>query len=100
MENQIMSDKRGVPASAMDIALAKRDSNVARAVPISGTGNQILVKDSGQVVVRRVGRGGPKLTSSRARALAGCKGKTKCDFAECVKSALGVMPSKLKGLCP
>ena len=95
-----MSDKRGAPASAIDIALAKKDSNVARAVPISGTGNQILVKDSGQVVIRKVGRTGPRLTSGRARALAGCKGKTKCAFAECVESALGVMPSKLKGLCP
>ena len=95
-----MANRRAVPATAMDIALAKKESNVARAVPISGTGNQVLVKDSGQVVVRKVGRGGPKLTSGRARALAGCKGKTKCAFAECVESALGVMPSKLKGLCP
>jgi len=91
-----MSDKRGAPASAIDIALAKKDSNVARAVPISGTGNQILVKDSGQVVIRKVGRTGANITSGRAKALKACKGKKGCDFATCVEKAFGKMPSNLK----
>lgn len=94
-----MVAERSVPANAMDIAYAKKGANVLRTVPISGTGNEVLVKDSGQVVVRKVGRGGPRVTSGRARALKGCKGKRGCEFATCVESALGKMPSKLKGLC-
>ena len=91
--------RRDVPASALDIAYAKKDSNKMRAVKITGTGNEVLVKDSGTVVLRRVGRGGARMTSGRARALHGCKGKKGCDFAGCVESALGHAPSKLKAAC-
>ena len=94
-----MKMRRDAPASAMDIAYAKKDANKMRAVKITGTGNEVLVKDSGQVVLRRVGRGGARITSGRARALHGCKDKKGCDFAECVKSALGKVPSKLASAC-
>ena len=94
-----MKERRDAPASALDIAYGKKDANKMRAVKITGTGNEVLVKDSGQIVLRRVGRGGPRVTSSRARALKGCKGKRGCEFATCVESALGKMPSKLKASC-
>ena len=41
----------------------------------------------------------PKL-SPRAKALLKCRGMTGCDFAKCVKEALGTVPRSVKKACP
>lgn len=40
----------------------------------------------------------PKLP--KAKALAKCAGLRGCDFAKCVKGALGVVPRSVKKACP
>jgi hypothetical protein len=102
--------RRPLAASAVDLAMAKFEVGARRAVvPAVGSNAEIVVKHGAkgtgfagrpQIVIRRMGRGGPTETSGRARALKGCKGKKGCEFVGCVRSALGNVPTNLAKACP
>lgn len=99
-----------LPADAASVAIAKRELGMKRAVvPVAGSTAEIVAKTGAagtayagrlQIQVRKMGRGGPTETSSRARALKGCGGKKGCDFVECVRDALGRVPKNLAKACP
>jgi len=64
---------------------------------------------SGKIIHEREGIGwdvleaivnDPGKLSPRAKALLGCKGKRGCDFARCVKKALGAVPYSVRTACP
>lgn len=98
-----------LPADAASVAIEKRGLGMKRAVvPVVGSTSEIVAKKRPsfaktgplQIQVRRMGRGGPPETSSRARALKACKGKKGCDFKECVRTALGRVPYSIEKACP
>lgn len=103
--------RQGVGTTAIDVVMEKRRLGMKRAVvPLQATIPAEAVLKTGaagtayagkaQIQIRRMGRGGPTETSSRARALKGCKGKRGCDFVECVREALGRVPHNLAKACP
>lgn len=99
-----------LPSDAGAIALKKQEYGMRRAVvPVTGSNAEIVAKTGAagtaydgkiQIQVRKMGRSGPTETSSRARALKACKGKRGCDFVDCVKDALGKVPTNLVKACP
>lgn len=97
--NPNMVERMPVPDSASGIALNKVGSNKTTTTPILASNAEVYVKGTGQMVVRRQGRGGPKMTHPKAIALQACGGKRGCDFAKCVESALGRAPAKLMKAC-
>jgi hypothetical protein len=108
MVGKTSAKRRALPTTAVDIAKAKYEFGMRTAVVPTGAGTEVVVKQGAkgtafagqpQIVHRIMGRGGPLLTSSRAKALRGCKGKKGCDFATCVKGALGVVPTNLAKAC-
>ena len=86
-----------VPAElALDAAEYKKESGARnRVVPVSSS-TEVYVKDDGGLVVRRVGRGGARITSKRAKALKQCKGKRGADALSCIRTALGTAPSSME----
>lgn len=111
--------RRALPTTAVDVARAKYDYGMKRAVVPTGKGTEVVVKSGAkgtafagqpQVVHRKMGRAlakkgyekatGTYGTSSRARALKGCTGKRGCDFVGCVKEAMGHVPVNLAKACP
>lgn len=86
-----------VPETAVGIALVKESLGFKSTVPIAGSSAEVYVKGGGGklyhnknpvVVVRKIGRGGPTITSKPARALKACGGKKGEEFKTCVRSAL------------
>jgi hypothetical protein len=110
MTGKVSIRRQPLRASAVEVALEKRAAGMKRAVvPAIGSTAEIVVKKGAsgtayagktQIVVRRMGRGGPTETSSRAKALKACGGKRGCEFVGCVKSALGRVPYNLAKACP
>jgi len=109
MVGKVSIKRASLPADAASVALEKRGLGMARkVVPVAGSTSEIVAKSKPkfaktgpvQIQVRKMGRGGPTETSSRARALKACKGKRGCEFAECVKAALGRLPYSLRVACP
>ena len=104
--------RKAVPPEAAGSVLGlKAQAGMKRkVVPIASGASAEIVQKTGaagtayagkvQYQVRRLGRGGPTETSSRARALKGCKGKRGCDFVDCVRTALGQVPKNLAKACP
>jgi hypothetical protein len=95
--------------SAVEAAIAKHALGMRRAVVPAGGGKEIVAKTGGkgtayagklQLQIRKMGRTGPTETSGRAKALKGCKGKRGCDFVDCVKDAMGRVPTNLAKACP
>ena len=110
MVGSVSAKREPVPLTAIDVARAKRQSGARRvAVPVGIAPVEVVEKANTRlrtksgarsIVIRKIGRGGPTETSGRARALKACKGKKGCEFAECVKDALGKVPPSLKVACP
>ena len=111
--------RRAIATNAVDIALAKHELGMRRAVAPDGSGGEVVVKTGAagtayagktQIQERKMGRAlakkgaeketGAYGTSSRARALKGCKGKKGCEFVGCVKEAMGHVPTNLQKACP
>lgn len=101
--------RRALSTNAVEVAVAKHAIGMRRAVAPAGDGAEIVAKSGAkgtayagklQIQVRKMGRTGPTETSSRARALKGCKGKRGCDFVGCVREALGHVPTNLAKACP
>lgn len=90
-----------LPYNAGDAAEKKFDLGMKHAVvPIVGSRSEVVVKygavdtdyaGKAQLVIRRMGRGGPTETSGRAKALKLCKGKRGSEFKTCAKGALGTL---------
>ncbi len=85
------------PETAVDIALTKGALGFKSVTPIVGANTEVYVKSGGGkfyhnknqvVVVRKMGRGGPAITSKPARALKACGGKRGAEFKSCVRAAL------------
>lgn len=108
MVGSVSAKRQPVPLNAIDVARAKRQIGARRvAVPVGVAPIEVVEKantnlrtksGSRSIVIRKIGRGGPAETSSRAKALKGCKGKKGSEFAACVKDALGNLPPSLKKL--
>lgn len=82
--------KASAPGSAVQISEAKEGRNKDVTTKISGSGSEVYIKKTGQIVLRKQGRSGSKTTSAPAKNLKGCKGKRGCDFADCAKTAFGL----------
>lgn len=91
-----------VPTSAVELAIAKRASNVSAVVPVS-PGAEVFYKEGG---AGRAGRGGHIVIrgthvkpshrlGTKAKALKDCAGKKGGDFKTCVTGALGKAPRSL-----
>ena len=91
------SRKAIVPAGlALDVADRKAQAGARnRVVPVSSSA-EVYIKDNGDVVVRRVGRGGSRITSKRSKALKQCKGKRGTDALACIRNALGNAPGSME----
>lgn len=98
--------RQRVPQTAAEAALLKQALGMRKnVVPIIGAAAEVVAKHGAtgtstagktQLQIRRTGRGGPTETSSRARALKGCKGTKGSAFVACAKSALGRVSANLE----
>jgi len=95
-----MAKKVAVPASAIDIAEAKRAVNVDATVPI-GHGAEIYIKPGGagaagaggRIVVRGEHVKPSHRLGTKAKAMKACAGKEACEFEKCL-SAAGITPPR------
>lgn len=93
-----MVDRRAVPTSAVDVAIAKRGSNKSAVVPMGG-GSEVYLKSAGTIVVR-----GTKVTPShrlgaKAKAMKACAGKKGCDFMSCLEAGGVTPPRSIRKSC-
>lgn len=99
-----------LPTSAPEVAEAKYHLGMRSTVVGTGGGKEVYYKSGPagtdyhgkpELVLRKARN--PVLPiekqSSRRRALAGCKNKRGCEFAECAKLALGRIPTNLAKAC-
>lgn len=104
---------KGTPSaktSAVDIAMGKYELGMAKAVSGIAGGGEIVVKKGAkgtgyegqpQIIQRHRAVNAPvSRKSGRRVALEGCKGKRGCEFVDCVKDALGRVPTNLAKACP
>lgn len=95
--------KRIVPTSGVDVAIAKRGMNKSAVVPVGG-GAEVYYKPGGAgkagsgggLVVRGVHVKPGHRLGTKAKALKGCAGKKGSEFKSCVVTALGASPRSLK----
>ena len=101
-----MARKVVVPASAIDVAEAKRAVNVDATVPIGG-GAELYIKPGGS---GRAGAGGRIVIrgehvkpshklGTKAKAMKACGGKKGCDFSACLVSAGITPPRSIRKAC-
>lgn len=101
-----MAKRREVPASAIDIAEAKRGSNISAVVPI-GRGSEVYIRPhgageaggGGRIVVRGEHVKPSHKLGSKAKAMRGCAGKRGCDFEACLTSAGITPPRSIRKAC-
>jgi hypothetical protein len=101
-----MAERRVVPASAIDIAEAKRGSNVSAVVPI-GMGTELYIKaagagragNGGRIIVRGTHVKPTHRLGSKAKAMRDCAGKKGCDFKQCLESAGVSAPRSIRKAC-
>jgi hypothetical protein len=101
-----MAERREVPASAIDIAEAKRGSNVAAVVPI-GRGTEIYVKAGGagragaggRIVVRGTHVKPSHKLGTKAKGMRACAGKKGCEFESCLEQAGITPPRSVRKAC-
>jgi hypothetical protein len=101
-----MAMRREVPTSAIDIAEAKRGSNVAAVVPI-GRGAEVYIKpggagkagSGGRIVVRGTHVKPSHKLGTKAKAMRGCAGKRGCDFQSCLETAGITAPRSIRKAC-
>ena len=106
MTGKTSARRQRIPQSAAEAALLKQALGMRKnVVPVVGAGAEVVAKHGGvgtstagkiQLQIRRTGRGGPTETSSRARALKGCKGTRGAAFVACAKGALGKVSANLE----
>jgi hypothetical protein len=101
-----MARKVAVPASAIDVAEAKRAVNVDATVPIGG-GAEVYVKPGG---AGRAGAGGRIVIrgehvkpshklGSKAKAMKACAGKKGCEFEKCLQDGGITPPRSIRKAC-
>lgn len=93
-----MANRRAVPTSAIDVAIAKQGSNKDAVVPVGG-GSEVYLKSDGTIVVR-----GTKVTpghrlGAKAKAMKACAGKKGCDFMSCLEAGGVTPPRSIKKAC-
>lgn len=93
-----MVERRAVPTSAIDVAIAKRGSNKDAVVPVGG-GSEVYIKSGGTIVVR-----GTKVTpahrlGAKAKAMKACAGKKGCDFMSCLEAGGVTPPRSIRKSC-
>lgn len=101
-----MAERREVPASAIDIAEAKRGSNISAVVPI-GRGTEIYVKAGGagkagaggRIIVRGTHVKPSHKLGSKAKGMRDCAGKRGCEFETCLQSAGITPPRSVRKAC-
>jgi hypothetical protein len=99
-----MTGRREVPASAIDIAEAKRGSNVSAVVPI-GRGSEVYIKNpstkysGGRIVVRGEHVKPSNKLGTKAKAMRACAGKKACDFESCLEAAGITPPRSIRKAC-
>lgn len=106
MTGKVSIKRQRLPDSASNAALLKQSLGMRKnVVPVVGSGAEVVAKHGAigtstagktQLQIRRMGRGGPTETSSRARALKACKGTRGGAFVTCVRGALGKAPANLE----
>jgi hypothetical protein len=105
-ENIMAKSRRTVPASAIDIAEAKRGSNVSAVVPIGG-GSEVYVKPGGsgaagaggRIVIRGEHVKPSHRLGSKAKAMKACVGKKACEFMSCLESGGVTPPRSIRKAC-
>lgn len=101
-----MARKVVVPASAIDVAEAKRAVNVDAAVPI-GNGAEIYIKPGGsgkagaggRIVIRGEHVKPSHKLGSKAKAMRACAGKRGCDFEKCLTDGGITPPRSIRKAC-
>ena len=93
-----MVDRRAVPTSAVDVAIAKRGSNKSAVVPMGG-GSEVYLKSAGTIVVR-----GTRVTpghrlGAKAKAMKACAGKKGCEFMSCLEAGGVTPPRSIRKSC-
>jgi len=98
--------RREVPTSAIDIAEAKRGSNVDAVVPV-GKGAEVYVKpggagragSGGRIVVRGTKVKPSHKLGTKAKAMRACAGKRGCEFQSCLEAAGITPPRSIRKAC-
>ena len=101
-----MAIRREVPTSAIDIAEAKRGSNVDAVVPV-GKGAEVYIKpggagaagSGGRIVVRGTRVKPSHKLGTKAKAMRACAGKKGCDFQSCLEAAGITAPRSIRKAC-
>lgn len=93
-----MVNRRVVPTSAIDVAIAKQGSNKSAVVPIGG-GSEVYVRGDRTIVIR-----GTKVTpahrlGSKAKAMKACAGKKSCEFMSCLEAGGVTPPRSIRKSC-
>ena len=95
-----MVNRREVPTSAIDIAIAKRGENVDAVVPV-GRGAEVYYKAGGagkagaggRIVVRGTKVKPSHKLGTKAKGMRACAGKRGCEFQSCLEAA-GITPPR------
>ena len=98
--------RREVPTSAIDIAEAKRGSNVDAVVPV-GKGAEVYIKPGGagaagacgRIVVRGTHVKPSHKLGTKAKAMRACAGKKGCEFESCLNAAGITAPRSIRKAC-
>lgn len=101
-----MAIRREVPTSAIDIAEAKRGSNVSAVVPV-GKGAEVYIKPGGsgaagaggRIVVRGTHVKPSHKLGTKAKAMRACAGKRGCEFESCLNAAGITAPRSIRKAC-
>lgn len=98
--------RREVPTSAIDIAEAKRGSNISAVVPV-GKGAEVYIKPGGsgaaggggRIVVRGTHVKPSHKLGTKAKAMRACAGKRGCEFESCLNAAGITAPRSIRKAC-
>ncbi len=101
-----MAKKIDIPASAVDIAEAKRAVNVDATVPI-GKGAELYIKpggagragSGGRIVVRHEKVKPSHRLGTKAKAMKACAGKKGCEFEKCLTEGGITPPRSIRKAC-
>lgn len=101
-----MALRKEVPTSAIDIAEAKRGSNVDAVVPV-GKGAEVYIKprgageagSGGRIVVRGTRVKPSHKLGTKAKAMRACAGKKGCEFQSCLEAAGITAPRSVRKAC-